>query len=41
MENKNYNYIDYNDLSEEKRKALYEEFLNAYPEEKKLSDLQP
>lgn len=35
--NENNNYIDYNDLSEEKRKALYEEFLNAYPEEKKLS----
>ncbi len=31
------NYIDYNDLSEDKRKALYAEFLSAYPEEKKLS----
>lgn len=31
------NYIDYTDLSEDKRKALYEEFLKAYPDEKRLS----
>ena len=30
-------YIDYNELSEEKKKALYEEFLSAYAEERKLS----
>ncbi len=36
-ENDRGNYIDYGDLSEEKRKALYEEFLKAYPEEKRLS----
>ena len=35
--NGNENYIDYNELSEEKKKALYEEFLASYAEEKRLS----
>ena len=35
--NGNGNYIDYNDLSAEKRKALYDEYLSSYPDEKRLS----